>query len=143
VDTAENILYLATIINPQLRDLPNIPDAEKPKFERILREEYNKMRPATQVRFEDTQMSQSMRRLYRNQHTAAHMSRGDEVERYMREVVDYQMDPFEWWFQRRKTYPTLSKMAARVLAILPTSVPCERAFAAAGRVFTKVCYFHF
>ena len=42
--------------------------------------------------------------------------------------------PLSWWNNCKRRYPLLSRLAKQYLAILATSVPCERIFSAAGPV---------
>jgi hypothetical protein len=43
-----------------------------------------------------------------------------------------EIDPIEYWWGQRMTFPTLSKMALDVLTAMPMSADCERLFSAAG-----------
>ena len=52
-------------------------------------------------------------------------------------ACDLEESPITWWFEKRKTYPSLFEVAIRYLTMQPTQVPTERLFSASGRVFTK------
>ncbi len=47
-------------------------------------------------------------------------------------------DPLEYWHERRRRYPRLSRMALDFLTIQAMSAECERLFSAAGRMVTPL-----
>jgi hypothetical protein len=47
-------------------------------------------------------------------------------------------DSIPYWYERRRRYPRLSRMALDFLTIQPMSAECERLFAAAGRMVTPL-----
>ena len=47
-------------------------------------------------------------------------------------------EPLLWWKNREKSFPTLSKIARRILCIPGTSAPSERVFSVAGLTISKM-----
>ena len=47
------------------------------------------------------------------------------------------VDPLTWWRERAPTYPIISHLAKKYLAIPASSVPSERIFSLAGNIVTK------
>lgn len=61
-----------------------------------------------------------------------------EVEKYLEEpLLPRQEDPFIWWEERKKVYPTLYKLMKQRLCVVATSVPSERIFSKAGQTLTE------
>ena len=62
-----------------------------------------------------------------------------EVSRYMAETTPPGIDlnPLEWWRDRRGVYPILSTLAMRYLCVPATSVPSERVFSTAGNIVSN------
>ena len=84
-------------------------------------------------------MSQSLSQIYQGVNIEAHLPSANEIDNYLAEPVDFTIDSMKWWRQHKTAFPTLFRIASRVLITLPTSVPCERVFADSSRFFTKVC----
>ena len=51
-----------------------------------------------------------------------------EVYKHLPQINDDDQCPLQWWKENSATYPNLSKLAKRYLAITATSVPCEQLF---------------
>lgn len=47
---------------------------------------------------------------------------------FLPQINDDDQCPLQWWSQNESTYPVLSKLARKYLAIPATSVPCEQLF---------------
>jgi len=47
---------------------------------------------------------------------------GSELDRYLSSDVEHVTEPLQWWYERRETYPHLSKMALDYLSIPGMSV---------------------
>jgi hypothetical protein len=61
----------------------------------------------------------------------------NEVDNYLSETtLGHQLDPLEWWKERRDRYPRLVVLVRRYLCIIMNSVPCERIFSKMGLVVT-------
>lgn len=62
----------------------------------------------------------------------------DELDAYIRQnhFTDLSLDPGVWWYEHRKDYPKLSKVAIAIHAIPSSSTPSERVFSGAGLVVT-------
>lgn len=62
-----------------------------------------------------------------------------EVEAYIRLnfAVDLSINPVDWWNQKTKDFPKLSKLAIAIHAIPASSTPSERAFSQSGSVITE------
>ena len=64
----------------------------------------------------------------------------DEIEKYENSAIDINVAPFDllaFWKTNEYVYPTLSKIAKRILCILPTSCPSERVYSVCDTVITK------
>ena len=60
-----------------------------------------------------------------------------EIQRYLAEPLGTNQCALTWWKEREASYPILSKLAKKYLAIPATSVPSERIFSLAGNLVTK------
>jgi hypothetical protein len=47
-------------------------------------------------------------------------------------------DPIQYWWERRKDYPRLSRMALDLLSVPPMSAECERLFSVAGQMVSPL-----
>jgi len=66
----------------------------------------------------------------------------DEYDRWL-SSADAENDPlvtnpFQYWWQRRKDYPRLSRMALDLLSIPPMSAECERLFSTTGQMVSPL-----
>ena len=52
--------------------------------------------------------------------------------------IDYDLDPLGWWKTNHHLYPSISKIAKKVLSIPSTSAASERVFSSGGRTITKL-----
>ena len=61
-----------------------------------------------------------------------------EIQRYLSEPqIDGQADALEWWAQRAASYPHLTPVAKKFLAIPASSTSSERVFSLAGNLVSK------
>ena len=76
-------------------------------------------------------------------HSSRHNHRDDELQSYANKkaiamnVGNRMNNPLEWWKNREERYPRLAKLARRFLAVIATSVPCERIFSQSGWLLNK------
>ena len=60
-----------------------------------------------------------------------------ELSLYLQEVrLDAKSDPLEWWKLHEITFPMLSKVAKKFLAVPATSAASERLFSRSGKIVT-------
>ena len=59
------------------------------------------------------------------------------MSKYLKESLDREGDPLEWWRIRSKTFPLLGRLAEKYLCIPATSVEAERKFSDMGNLLTK------
>ena len=61
-----------------------------------------------------------------------------EIQKYLKEPKpDRDSEPLKWWKVKESTYPVLSRIAKKYLAIPATSVEAERRFSDLGNLLTK------
>ncbi|CAH9115166.1 unnamed protein product [Cuscuta europaea] len=64
----------------------------------------------------------------------------NELSLYLTFHVEYEegndFDDLQWWKEKERTFPILSKMAMQVLAMPVSTVAVEQEFSAAGNVLT-------
>lgn len=61
-----------------------------------------------------------------------------EMYQYLEEkTIPRDKDPLLWWQKHEHSFPALSKLAEKYLAIVATSVPAERIFSNAGKAVNK------
>lgn len=61
-----------------------------------------------------------------------------ELEKYLRTLVELDIEPLMWWQAHETKYLILSKIARDYLVIQSTSVPAEEAFSIAGLTISKL-----
>nr|XP_055038135.1 E3 SUMO-protein ligase ZBED1-like [Misgurnus anguillicaudatus]XP_055056889.1 E3 SUMO-protein ligase ZBED1-like [Misgurnus anguillicaudatus] len=61
-----------------------------------------------------------------------------EVRAYLEEpLLATHEDPLKWWESRAPVYPRLSKLMAKKLCVVATSVPSERIFSKTGQIISE------
>ncbi|XP_042612029.1 uncharacterized protein LOC109069099 [Cyprinus carpio] len=61
-----------------------------------------------------------------------------EVQAYLEEpLLPTHEDPLKWWESRAPVYPRLSKLMAKKLCVVATSVPSERIFSKTGQIISE------
>ncbi len=61
-----------------------------------------------------------------------------EVQAYLQEPLDAKNeDPLKWWESRVPVYPRLSKLMAKKLCVVATSVPSKRIFSKTGQIISE------
>ncbi|KAL0215583.1 hypothetical protein P9112_007767 [Eukaryota sp. TZLM1-RC] len=62
----------------------------------------------------------------------------NELKFYLKEgTVDYETDPYLWWKENVKKYPSLAKIVKDYLVVQPSSASSERLFSAASQIISK------
>ena len=68
-----------------------------------------------------------------------HLTVNDELEYFLKEPAqDPDSDALQWWAKNHERFPTLSKLAKKLMCIPATSVPSERVFSTSGNIVTKL-----
>ncbi|MBN3281745.1 ZBED4 protein, partial [Polyodon spathula] len=61
-----------------------------------------------------------------------------EMSRYLEEkLIPRYQDPLHWWQEHEQTFPSLSRLAAKYLGFIASSVPSERIFSKAGELVSQ------
>lgn len=61
----------------------------------------------------------------------------NQLSRYLMELqISHNMDPYEWWKNHEKRYPSLAKLVKMYLSIPASSAGSERVFSTAGNIVT-------
>ena len=61
-----------------------------------------------------------------------------EIDMYLEEVVDIDIDPLLWWSTNEKRFPHVACMARQFLGCHATSASAERVFSLAGRLYSDL-----
>lgn len=62
-----------------------------------------------------------------------------EIEMYLSSPnlnIESDMSPLQWWKEHNKSYPTLAKLAIKILCVCATSCASERLFSTSGHIVT-------
>jgi hypothetical protein len=51
-------------------------------------------------------------------------------------ILQLDANPLQWWCEREKVYPNISRLVRKIFSFVATSVPSERLFSSAGNVIT-------
>ena len=73
--------------------------------------------------------------------TAVNDDIDDEMQRYLKEVeINFcKDDPLTWWKFHETSFPIISKLARKYLAIPASTAPSERVFSTAKNILQKKC----
>ena len=61
-----------------------------------------------------------------------------EIDMYLEEVVDIDIDPLQWWSTNEHRFPHVARMARQFLGCPATSASAERVFSLAGRLYSDL-----
>jgi len=138
----DRVAAVATMLNPKFKDRMwmRSTDALYDKLSKIFKEEYDtfllKVPPAN----EPDILNQPAKKIKMMDSLFPKNNQDDEFSRYLNTSASADLknlDALEWWKLSEGVYPNLAKMARIYLAIMATSVPCERLFSKGSNIVTK------
>lgn len=133
--------YLATALHPETNSMKSLSPDEKLFATRVLREEYNKIkdeeREAREVNEGALPQPPDLMSSSLSEWAANAPNTDDEIESFLRCNQIHVANPIDWWHQNRAQFPTLYRIAVRVLTLPATSAQSEREFSMAGLIVTS------
>jgi hypothetical protein len=142
-DNPPNATILASILDPRSKQMHEWPEELKERTISLLRSEYKKEKQellietnpnTTHIQANNNKCNTFASRVFGLPRSQIPIY--EELSYYLDEIKTPQAfpeaDPFEWWCDNQKRFPTLYKIARKYLGIPATSVPSERLFSDAG-----------
>lgn len=140
-DDPPNATLLASILDPRSKQMHGWPEELKEKTSSLLRSEYKKEKQESLIESNTNTHIQVNHKCNTFASRVFGFSQSkipiyEELTYYLDEIKTPQafpeVDPFEWWRDNQKRFPTLYKITRKYLGIPATSVPSERLFSDAG-----------
>jgi hAT family C-terminal dimerisation region len=128
---------LASLLDPRMKDLSFISPTKCEEAKTLLREKYNEMN----LRSQSNQLIKSPAKKKKLTILAslkkAPIQSCDEITEYLKlEEIEFDKNPFIWWYEREEKYPILSLLAKKYLSVYACSTASERLFSDAGNLLT-------
>ena len=135
---------LPTLLDPRMKDLSFVSDSERSAAKDLLEEKYK------ELKFQDSNDNLLLpinvddnRKKNKKAYTIfADLKKkiipaDDEIGNYLQlEEIDFEGDPFAWWYERKEKFPILTYLAKKYLAVYACSTASERLFSDAGNILT-------
>ena len=147
-----NILLLASILDPRFKNLNYLEENEKGIAQKLLKEKFQELKQKEENLMKEEGKNEnfkaeektklvklnkdSLGRLFKL--SGASLQKPDlfkEVNQYFEiQELDIREDPLQWWKENSGRFKILSQIAKDILCIPVTSVPSERIFSKAGNI---------
>ena len=131
-------VLLPSLLDPRTKELSFVSLDKCNDTKDLLREKYNEMMQSST--FQPIQSTKSPKK---KKHTIlAGLKRPstqshDEITEYLQlEEIDFERNPFDWWYEREEKFPVLSLLAKKYLAVYACSTASERLFSDARNLIS-------
>lgn len=136
----KELFQVAAMLDPRFKTAWCTEDEVEP-MKALLHAKVNQLTPPTTSTQPDTssppkKKSKLFKFLTSRSVTTVSTSTPSEVDTYLSQpLIDEESDPLIYWQQQQATFPQLTSLALRYLAVPASSAPVERLFSVAGKVF--------
>ena len=136
-------MLLPTLLDPRMKNLDFVTDSECLETKNLLKKQYEELKTQNQNNLSIINVDDENNKKNKNAFTVfASLKKkvspeNDEVGAYLLlDEIDFDSNPFVWWYERREKFPILSYLAKKYLAVLACSTASERLFSDAGNLLT-------
>ena len=137
-------MLLPTLLDPRMKNLNFATDSEHLATKDLLKKQYEELKTQNSNNLSIINVDDNENRRKSQNAFAVFASlkkkvspENDEVGAYLLlDEIDFDSNPFVWWYERREKFPILSYLAKKYLAVLACSTASERLFSDAGNLLT-------
>jgi hypothetical protein len=141
--TTENLI--PSILDPRFKKLDFAPETQqintKHHLKKLFEKEKDNYQPSATI--SSPQSTSQSKSSMKRKTLMARLSKPNvvvtnEVEEYLHlPEISLESDPLAWWNEKKETFPILSDLARKYLAVSATSTASERLFSDAGNLLTN------
>jgi hypothetical protein len=137
-DLTKSEVLLSSLLDPRMKELSFVPSDKYDETKSLLQEKYNEMQNLTPQSIQPARTPPKKKKLTILASLKKPSTRSlDEVAEYLQlEEIDFESNPFTWWYEREEKFPVLSLLAKKYLSIYACSTASERLFSDAGNLLT-------
>jgi len=137
---------LPSLFDPRIKELSFVSISQRFNAEDLLRDIYNQEKillPSSTSNLTQINLRENKKRPQKYGSILASFKKPvipaiDEVTEYLAiREIDIESDPLMWWNDQQKSFPVLSRLAKKYLAVSACSTSSERLFSDAGNMLTS------